>query len=80
MQHHTSTNENNFVGSLTSYMLPSPQGIVPMVPTKNIDMHCSHYIVPNAPIEYTTPNLSMWDSSQISSNVTNGISNSKKVI
>ncbi|XP_003702036.2 RING finger and CCCH-type zinc finger domain-containing protein roquin isoform X1 [Megachile rotundata] len=78
MQHHTPTNENNFVGSLTNYMLPSPQGIMPIVPTKNIDMHCSHYIMPNAPIEYTAPNLGMWDSSQISSNVTNGISNSKK--
>ncbi|XP_076248410.1 RING finger and CCCH-type zinc finger domain-containing protein roquin [Calliopsis andreniformis] len=78
MQHHTPANENNFVGSLTNYMLPSPQGISPMVPTKNMDMYCSHYIMPNAPVDYTSPNLSMWDSFQVSSNVTNGITNAKK--
>lgn len=80
MQHHTPTNENNFVGSLTNYMLPSPQGISPMIPPKNMDMYCSHYIMPNAPIDYTAPNFSMWESSQVSTNVTNGISNTKKVI
>ena len=78
MQHHAPTNENNFVGSLTNYMLPSPQGISPMIPPKNMDMYCSHYIMPNAPIDYTAPNFSMWESSQVSTNVTNGISNTKK--
>lgn len=80
MQRHTPTNENNFVGSLTNYMLPPPQGMSPMVPTKSMDMYCSHYIMPNAPVDYTSPNLSMWDSSQVPSNVTNGISSAKKVI
>lgn len=50
-----------------------------MVPTKNMDMYCSHYIMPNAPVDYSPPNLSMWDSFQVSSNVTNGITNAKKV-
>lgn len=78
IQHHTPTNENNFIGSLTNYMLPSRQGMLPVVPAKNMDMHCSHYIMPNSPVDYT-PNLGMWDSSQVSSNMTNGISNTKKV-
>ncbi|XP_017892553.1 roquin-1 isoform X2 [Ceratina calcarata] len=78
MQHHTPANENNFIGSLTNYVLPSPQGMLPMVPTKNMDVHCSHYIVPNTPVDYTAPNLGMWDSTQISSNMTNGIPNTKK--
>lgn len=79
IQHHNPTNENNFIGSLTNYMLPS-QGMLPMVSTKNMDVHCSHYIMPNTPVDYTAPNLNIWDSSQISSNMTNGISNTKKVI
>ncbi|XP_078041614.1 RING finger and CCCH-type zinc finger domain-containing protein roquin isoform X2 [Augochlora pura] len=78
MQHHTPSNENNFVGSLTNYMLPPPQGASPMVPNKNMDIYCSHYIVPNAPVDYTAPNLNMWDTSQVSPNVTNGVSNTKK--
>ncbi|KOC63223.1 Roquin [Habropoda laboriosa] len=78
VQHHTPTNENKFIGSLTNYMLPSPQGMLPTVPTKNMDMHCSHYIMPNAPVDYPTPNLGMWDLSQVSPSVTNGISNTKK--
>ncbi|OAD62090.1 Roquin [Eufriesea mexicana] len=78
IQHHNPTNENNFIGSLTNYMLPSAQGMLPMVQTKNMDVHCSHYIMPNTPVDYTAPNLSIWDSSQISSNITNGISNTKK--
>ncbi|XP_071877832.1 RING finger and CCCH-type zinc finger domain-containing protein roquin isoform X1 [Bombus fervidus] len=78
IQHHNPTNENNFIGSLTNYMLPSSQGILPVVPTKNIDVHCSHYIMPNTPVDYTAPNLTIWDSSQLSSNMTNGISNTKK--
>ncbi|XP_033340321.1 RING finger and CCCH-type zinc finger domain-containing protein roquin isoform X2 [Megalopta genalis] len=78
MQHHTPSSENNFVGSLTNYMLPPPQGTSPMVPNKNMDIYCSHYIVPNAPVDYTAPNLNMWDTSQVSPNVTNGVSNTKK--
>ncbi|KZC04845.1 PREDICTED: roquin-1 [Dufourea novaeangliae] len=78
VQHHTSSSENNFVGSLANYMLPPQQGVSSVLPNKNMDMYCSHYIMPNAPVEYTTPNLNMWDSSQVSSNVTNGVSNAKK--
>ncbi|XP_066590032.1 uncharacterized protein roq isoform X2 [Prorops nasuta] len=71
-------NENNFVGSLTNYMLPPPQNLSHMIPAKNVDLHCPHYIMPTAPINYNNPNLNMWDTLQISQNIQNGIPSSKK--
>lgn len=77
-QHSMVNNENNFVGSLTSYMLPPSQSLSQMVPTKNMDIHCPHYIMPTSSLDYNKTNMNMWDSSQVTPDVTNGVSNSKK--
>ncbi|KAL2729391.1 roquin-2 isoform X1 [Vespula squamosa] len=77
-QHPIISNENNFVGSLTSYMLPPPQNLSHMVPVKSMDIHCPHYIMPAASLDYNTTDMNMWDLPQVTSGVTNGISNSKK--
>lgn len=50
-----------------------------MVPVKSMDIHCPHYIMPAASLDYNTTDMSMWDPPQVTSSVTNGISNSKKV-
>ncbi|XP_051162613.1 roquin-1 isoform X1 [Leptopilina boulardi] len=74
VQHPTVTNENNFIGSLTNYMLPPPQGFS----SKN-DVQHSHYIVPGVPLDYSATNLQIWEPMQISNNVQNSQqSNNKK--
>lgn len=78
LQHPTATNEN-YIGNLPNYVIPPPQGITHAVPTKNPDIQCSQYIMPTTPVDYTAPNLQIWDPYQIPPNVQNGISNSKKV-
>ncbi|XP_015178822.1 PREDICTED: roquin-1 isoform X3 [Polistes dominula] len=77
-QHPIINSENNLVGSVTNYMLAPPQNLSHMVPVKNMDIHCPHYIMPVASLDYNTTDMNMWDSPQVTSGVTNGISNSKK--
>ncbi|XP_015586020.1 roquin-2 isoform X2 [Cephus cinctus] len=79
VQHPAVNIENNFVGPLTSYMTPPQQGVPHMVPSKNIDMQCSHYVMSGSPLNaYAAPNLHMWDPSQISAAMQNNLPNNSK--
>ncbi|XP_023287730.1 roquin-1 isoform X2 [Orussus abietinus] len=78
VQHPVVANENNLVGSLTSYVMPSPQGLAHVVPAKNLDMQCPRYVVSGNPLDYGTANMHLWDHSQIPSVQNNLPSNGKK--
>ncbi|XP_001603217.2 roquin-2 [Nasonia vitripennis] len=62
---HTSANNENFIGSLTNYMLPGTQNVSRIIPQK--DIQCGHYIVPTGTgsLDYAAANLHLWDPTQI---------------
>ncbi|XP_058790594.1 roquin-1 isoform X2 [Phymastichus coffea] len=58
-------NNDNFIGSLTNYMLPGAQNVSRLIPQK--DIQCGHYIMSagSGPLDYAAANLHLWDPSQV---------------
>lgn len=77
VQHTAIPNDNNFVGSLPSYISSPTQPLTQVHPSKTADMQYSHYVMPGPPGEYNSPNLPLWDPLQMTPAVPN---NNKKVI
>ncbi|XP_046410424.1 roquin-1 [Neodiprion fabricii] len=77
-QHPAVSNDNNFVGSLPSYISPPTQALPQLASAKTVEMQYSHYVMPGPPVEYNSPNLPIWDPSQITSTVHNNVPNNNK--
>lgn len=58
-------NNDNFIGSLTNYMLPGAQNVSRLIPQK--DIQCGHYIMPagTGPLDFAAANLHLWEQSQV---------------
>lgn len=72
--------DNNFVGSLPSYVSSPTHNMTQVVQNKTAEMQYSHYVMPAPPVEYNSPNLPMWDHTQITPTVHNNVPNNNKKV
>lgn len=77
---HQNMNYENLPDPMTNYVLPSSQALGHGIPSKNVDLQCSHYIMHGAPLDFANPNLHVWDPSQVPPINKNGLPNNGKKV